>query len=58
MTAQTKIYLPGGTHPFRPGDTVLLPESVAAELVAAGHLDAPPVPAATDPGPDPAAAAG
>jgi hypothetical protein len=55
VTAQTKIYLSGGSHPFRPGDSLPLPASVAAELVAAGHLDAPAAPAASEPAPPPAA---
>ena len=41
VTAKTRIYLPGGSHGSRPGDTVPLPASVQAELIAAGHLDAP-----------------
>lgn len=52
VTAKTRIYLPGGSHGFRPGDTVPLPASVQAELIAAGHLDAPKAPPA--PGEPPA----
>lgn len=46
VTAKTRIYLPGGSHGFRPGETVPLPESVIADLTAAGHLEAPKVAAA------------
>lgn len=44
VTAKTRIYLPGGSHGFRPGETVPLAASVEAELIKAGHLDAPPAP--------------
>ena len=47
VTAETRIYLPGGSHGFRPGDKVPLPDSVAAALEAAGHL----TPAPDDPVP-------
>jgi hypothetical protein len=50
VTAETRIYLPGGSHGFQPGDTVPLPASVEAALLAAGHLTAP---AAVTPAPDP-----
>ncbi len=57
VTAKTRIYLPGGSHGFRPGDTVPLPASVQAEMIAAGHLDAPEPAeaAATEPPAEPAA---
>lgn len=41
VTAKTRIYLPGGNHGFRPGETVPLPQSVIDTLVKAGHLDKP-----------------
>lgn len=47
VTAETRIYLPDGSHGFRPGQTVPLPEAVAQALEAAGHLT--PAPAAAEP---------
>ena len=54
VVAASLIYLPGQSHPFRPGAVVPLPVSVAADLQRDGHLAPDPVP---EPVPEPPAAA-
>ena len=51
VSSTSRIYIGGHAAPFRPGDTLPLPEAVAAELEAAGHLEkrVPPLPPAEPP---------
>ena len=54
----SRVYIGGHAAPFRPGDVLPLPDGVAAELEAAGHLrKAEPAPMPAEPsGAEPPAA--
>jgi hypothetical protein len=41
------VYVGGGTHPFRPGDELDLPQAEAAKLIGEGHVFDPTKPQTT-----------
>ena len=41
IVAQASLYRGGGSHPFRAGSAIALPESHAADLLKSGHVLTP-----------------